>query len=50
MQEERMPQKDVKTIEDAVRACRESGLTGWELVKFAQRLTATKFSYSRRNP
>jgi hypothetical protein len=39
----------VTTINDAVRACRESGKTGWDLVEYAQRLTARKFTYSRRN-
>lgn len=40
----------VKTIDDAVRVCRESGLSGWDLAAYAQNLTAKKFSYSRRNP
>jgi hypothetical protein len=40
----------VTGIDDAVRACRASGLSGLELVAFAQRLAARKFSYSRRNP
>jgi hypothetical protein len=38
------------TIDDAVRVCRESGLSGWDLAAYAQNLTARKFSYSRRNP
>ena len=38
------------TIADAVAACRRSGLTGWELVAYAQNLAARKFTYSRRNP
>ncbi len=40
----------VTTIEDAVRACRASGLSGLALVGFAQQLCARKFAYSRRNP
>ncbi|NIM91488.1 MAG: hypothetical protein GTO17_11135 [Candidatus Aminicenantes bacterium] len=39
----------VTTIQDAVSKCEESGLSGWELVKYAQKLTARKFTYSRRN-
>jgi hypothetical protein len=39
----------VTTIEEAVRACQESGRTGWALVEYAQKLTARKFTYSRRN-
>lgn len=40
----------VTTIDDAVEACRPSGLAGWNLVAFAQRLVARKFSiYSTRN-
>jgi hypothetical protein len=30
----------VHSIEEAVTACRESGLTGWELVEYAQKLVA----------
>jgi hypothetical protein len=40
----------VKTIEDAVKVCKDSGLSGWDLVAYAQNLTARKFTYSRRNP
>ncbi len=40
----------VTTVADAVAAGRASGLTGLELVAFAQRLTARKMRYSRRNP
>jgi hypothetical protein len=40
----------ITTIEDAVKACRRTGLTGWELVAYAQQLAARKFTYSRRNP
>jgi hypothetical protein len=39
----------VTTIEDAADACQKSGLKGWELAAYAQRLAARKFSYSRRN-
>lgn len=40
----------ITTIADAVAACHRSGLTGWELVAYAQNLAARKFTYSRRNP
>ena len=40
----------VATIDDAVKACQDSGLKGWDLAAYAQNLTARKFSYSRRNP
>jgi hypothetical protein len=40
----------VTTIADAVAACRATRLTGWDLVAFAQYLTARKFTYSRLNP
>ena len=39
----------VTTLEDAIAACRRSGRQGWELVAYAQQLTARKFTYSRRN-
>jgi hypothetical protein len=39
----------VTTIDDAVVACRRSGLQGWGLVAFAQQLVARKFTYSRLN-
>ncbi len=39
----------VTTIDDAVEACRRSGLEGWELVAYAQHLAARKFTYSRLN-
>ena len=39
----------VTNIDDAVKASRASGLKGWELVEYAQHLTARKFTYSRRN-
>jgi hypothetical protein len=44
------PQSYPSTIDEAVEACRKSGLSGWELAAFAQRITAERFSYSRRNP
>jgi len=40
----------VVTIDDAVQLCRQTGLSGWELVAYAQNLTARKFTYSRKNP
>ncbi len=40
----------ITTIDDAVAACRRSGLAGWDLVAFAQRLVARQFGvYSTRN-
>jgi hypothetical protein len=40
----------VTTLDDAVEACRRSGLVGWELVLQAQRLVYDKFVfYSLRN-
>ena len=49
-QEGRVSVEGVTTIEDAVAACRGSGLQGWDLVAYAQQLVAKKFTYSRRNP
>ena len=40
----------VTSIADAVTACRRTGLTGWDLIAYAQNLAARKFTYSRRNP
>ena len=41
---------DILTLDDAAAACRCSGLRGWELVAFAQRLVYRKFAfYSARN-
>ena len=40
----------VTTIEEAEVACRASGLAGRTLVAYAQKLTARRFEYSRRNP
>jgi hypothetical protein len=48
--ESRVATDGVATIEEAVVACRRSGLEGWDLVAFAQHLTAEKFTYSRCNP
>jgi transglutaminase-like putative cysteine protease len=43
-------QEGIETLDDAVAACRRSGLQGWELVTFAQRLVYRKFRcYSCRN-
>jgi len=39
----------VTTIQDAVQKSRSTGLSSWDLVEFAQKLTARKFTYSRRN-
>jgi hypothetical protein len=39
----------ITTLDDAVAACRTSGLEGWELVEYAQKITAHKYTYSRRN-
>jgi hypothetical protein len=42
--------QEVETLDDAVDACRRSGLEGWDLVTFAQRLVCSKFAiYSCRN-
>lgn len=38
-------QEGIETLDDAVVACRRSGLRGWELVIFAQRLVYRKFRY-----
>ena len=40
----------IVTLDDAAAACQCSGLTGWELVTYAQRLVYRKFThYSCRN-
>lgn len=39
----------ITKLEEAVCACMVSGTTGWDLVEYAQKLTAKKFTYSRRN-
>jgi len=43
-----MPEKPM-TTDDAIRVCRETGLSGWEFVAFAQRLVAERMSYSYFN-
>ena len=45
-----MARDGIATLDDAVAACRRSGLAGWELVTYAQRLVYHKFThYSCRN-
>jgi transglutaminase-like putative cysteine protease len=46
----RVTLEGITTIDDAVVACRRTGLSGWPLAAYAQQLAARKFSYSRRNP
>ncbi len=47
----RVEMDGIATLEDAVAACKRTGLRGWELVAYAQRLVARKFThYSLRNP
>ncbi|MFN2170885.1 MAG: arylamine N-acetyltransferase [Candidatus Promineifilaceae bacterium] len=44
------PYHGVVNLKDAVEACRRSGLQGWDLVLFAQRLVTEKFAtYSTLN-
>ena len=45
----RVSMDGITTIEDAVEACRRTHLQGWDLVAYAQNLTARKFTYSRLN-
>ncbi len=45
----RVTMDGITTIDDAVEACRRTGLQGWELVSYAQHLAARKFKYSRLN-
>lgn len=41
---------EIATLDDAVAACQRTGLRGWELVTYAQRLVCRKFAYySTRN-
>jgi hypothetical protein len=40
----------VTTIEDAIAACRRTGMQGRDIVAYAQNLAARKFAYLRRNP
>jgi hypothetical protein len=39
----------ITTLDDAVDACQQTHLHGWELVAYAQSLVARKFTYSRLN-
>jgi hypothetical protein len=39
----------VTTVEDAITTCRATGLHGWDLVAYAENLTARKFTYSQKN-
>jgi hypothetical protein len=40
----------ITTLDDAVQACRRTGLQGWDLIAYAQQLVARKFAvYSTRN-
>lgn len=45
----RVSMDGITTIEDAVEACRLTGLQGWDLAAYAQQLVARKFTYSRLN-
>jgi len=45
----RVSMDGITTIDDAVEACRQTQLQGWDLVAFAQNLAAKKFTYSRLN-
>jgi hypothetical protein len=45
----RVSMDEITTIEDAVEACRQTQLWGWEQVSYAQHLVARKFTYSRLN-
>jgi hypothetical protein len=45
----RVSMDGVTTIDDAVEACKRTHLQGWDLVAYAQNLTARKFTYSRLN-
>ena len=47
--ESRVSMDGITTIDDAVEACRRTHLQGWDLVAYAQNLTARKFTYSRLN-
>jgi hypothetical protein len=40
-----LAQDGIETVDDAVAVCRRSGLWGWELATFAQRLVYRKFRY-----
>ena len=45
----RVSMDGITTIDDAVEACRQTHLQGWDLVAYAQNLAARKFTYSRLN-
>ncbi len=45
----RVSMDGITTIDDAVEACRQTHLQGWDLIVFAQNLAARKFTYSRLN-
>lgn len=45
----RVSMDGITTIDDAVEACRQTQLRGWDLVAYAQQLVARKFTYSRLN-
>jgi hypothetical protein len=46
---DRVSMDGITTIEDALEACRQTQLQGWDLVAYAQHLVARKFTYSRLN-
>jgi hypothetical protein len=48
-EQSRVSMDGITTIDDAVEACRNAHLQGWELVAYAQHLAARKFTYSRLN-
>jgi len=41
----RTSEKGMVTIDDAVHVCQQSGLQGWQLVAYAQRLVRQKFAF-----
>src|SRR5690349_3570940 len=45
----RVSMDGITTIDDAVEVCERTHLQGWNLVAYAQHLTARKFTYSRLN-
>lgn len=45
----RVSMDGITTIDDAVAACKRTQLQGWDLVEYAQKLVARKFTYSRLN-
>lgn len=48
--EPRVSLDGITTIADAVSACEQSGLEGWDLIGYAQNIVARKMRYSRLNP